>query len=128
MTKKQDLTTKARNEKKEKELDAKLDLVSQTFRHCDEYIDDETQPAVLRKFLDRARSPGHGMMSQEPYPKLFATYNGVDWMGVAKGDRVRIVMASRMGDVGATKNMDAESGYQLRCAVADLIEFSDQPF
>lgn len=128
MTKKQDLTKKARDERKTAELDGKLDLISQTFRHCDEYIDDETQPAVLRKFLDRARSPGHGMMSKKPYPKLFATYNGVDWMGVANGDRVRIVMASRMGDVGATKNLEAESGYQVRCAVADLSDFSDQPF
>jgi hypothetical protein len=29
------------------------------FKHCDDYIDDETQPEVLRKFLDYARSPAH---------------------------------------------------------------------
>ena len=65
-------------------------------KHCDDYIDDPTQPEVLRKFLERARSPAHGMMLKEPFPKLFAVYNGVDWRGVAKGDRVRIVMASRL--------------------------------
>jgi hypothetical protein len=111
-----------------KELDPTLDLVSQTFRHCDEYIDDETQPAVLRKFLERARGPAHGHLSKEPYPKLFATYNGREWQGVSPGDRIRVVMASRLGDVGCTKNFAADHGYQVRCPVADLSDFSDQPF
>lgn len=103
------------------------DLVTGTFTHCDDYIDDPTQPAVLRAFLDRARSPGHGMMSKDPYPKLFATYNGQSHCGVNPGDRVRVVMASRMGDVGITKDFAAEHGYSVRCAVADLSGFSDQP-
>ena len=111
-----------------KELDPALDLVSQSFRHCDEYIDDETQPAVLRKFLDRARMPAHGHLSKDQYPKLFATYNGQEWRGVSPGDRVRVVMASRLGDVGCTKNLNAESGYQVRCPVDKLSDFSDQPF
>jgi hypothetical protein len=67
-------------------------------------------------------------MSKEPYPKLFATYNGKEWRGVSPGDRVRVVMASRLGDVGCTKDMNADSGYQVRCPVADLSDFSDQPF
>lgn len=112
----------------EKELDPTLDLISQSFKHCDEYIEDPSQPECLRKFLDRARSPGHGMLSKEPYPKLFATYRGKGWQGVNTGDRVRIVMASRMGDVGCTKNLNAESGYQLRTAIADLSDFSETPF
>lgn len=115
------------NKNNEPELDPKLDLISQSFRHCDEYIDDETQPVVLRKFLDRARMPAHGNLSKEPYPKLFATYNGAEWRGVSPGDRVRVVVASRMGDVGCTKNLQADSGYQVRCAVADLSEFNDKP-
>lgn len=119
------------NKNNEPELDPKLDLISQSFRHCDEYIDDETQPVVLRKFLDRARMPAHGNLSKEPYPKLFATYNGEGWQGVEKGDRVRIVMASvmasRLGDVGCTKNLETESGYQLRTSVDNLSEFSDKP-
>jgi len=111
-----------------KELDPTLDLISQTFKHCDEYIEDPSQPECLRKFLDRARSPAHGMLSKEPYPKLFATYQGKDWMGVRKGDRVRVVMASRMGDVGCTKNLNADVGYQIRTAIADLSDFSETPF
>lgn len=109
------------------ELNPALDLVSQSFRHCDEYIDDESQPECLRKFLDRARSRGHGMLTNEPYPKLFATYNGEGWRGVEKGDRVRVVMASRLGDVGCTKNLNADTGYQLRTSIDNLSEFSDRP-
>jgi hypothetical protein len=109
------------------ELNPALDLVSQSFKHVDEFIDDESQPECLRKFLDRARSPAHGHLSKEPYPKLFATYQGEGWRGVEKGDRVRVVMASRLGDVGVTKNLEAESGYQLRTSVDNLSEFSDRP-
>jgi hypothetical protein len=96
------------------------------FKHCDEYIDDEDAPAVLRTWLGRARSPAHGHTSSAPYPKLFATYVGKDWRDVAKGDRVRVVMASRMGDVGITKDLDADHGYSVRCDVACLTEFSEQ--
>lgn len=103
------------------------DLVSGTFRHCDDYIDDDATPAVLRAFLERARSPGHGMTSRDPFPKLFATYVGEGWKDVSKGDRVRVVMASRLGDVGVTKNHAAESGYSVRCAVDSLSDFGDAP-
>jgi hypothetical protein len=105
-----------------------MDLVSGTFVHVDEYIDDKAQPECLRKFLERARSPAHGRLSSEPYPKLFATYQGQDWMGVKRGDRVRVVMASRLGDVGCTTNLNAESGYQIRTSVDNLSDFSEHPF
>lgn len=103
------------------------DLVTETFVHCDEYIEDTSKPEVLRKFLERARMPAHGHLVESPFPKLFATYNGKSWQGVDPGDRVRVVMASRMGDVGCTKILTAETGYQVRCAVADLSDFSDTP-
>jgi len=97
------------------------------FKHCDDYIDDEAAHPALRAFLKRARSPAHGHLSRDPYPKLFATYNGTEWQGVAPGDRVRVVMASRMGDVGCTTDgSDKSNGYQVRCAVADLSAFSDE--
>lgn len=96
-------------------------------RHCDEYIDDPSAPACLRAFLQRARSPGHGHSHPDPYPRLFATYMGVDWNGIAKGDRVRVVMASRMGDVGITKNHAALYGYTVRCYVSDLADFGESP-
>jgi hypothetical protein len=85
------------------------------FKHCDDYIDDETQPECLRAFLDHARSPAHGALRGDPRPALFADY---------KGRRVRVVMASRFGDVGITGALDAEHGYDRRVAVADLSGFS----
>ena len=87
-------------------------------KHCDDYIDDATQPAALRAYLERARSPAHGLMSMEPFPKLFADY---------KGKRVRVTMASRIGDVGITFNLDQDTGYSNRVTVASLTNFSDSP-
>ena len=87
-------------------------------KHCDDYIDDPTAPDVLRKFLAFARGPAHGLMSGAPVPKLFADHAGV---------RVRVTMASRMGDVGVTTNFNAEAGYQQRVAVEELSSFSEVP-
>ena len=87
-------------------------------KHCDDYIEDEAAPVELRKYLERARSPGHGMMSAEPFPKLFADY---------KGRRVRVVMASRLGDVGITTVLSAAYGYETRVAIEDLSNFGDAP-
>ena len=96
-------------------------------RHCDTYIEDPKAPACLRAYLRRARSPAHGNTSSEPFPKLFATYRGKEWLGIAPGDRVRVVMASRMGDVGITKDLAADHGYSARCNVEQLGDFSDVP-
>lgn len=87
-------------------------------RHCDDYIDDETAPVALRAYLERARSPGHGMLSKEPFPKLFADYCG---------KRVRVVMASRLGDVGITTDLGADFTYQVRVAVEELANFGAEP-
>ncbi len=87
-------------------------------KHCDEYIDDPNAPAALRKFLDRARAPAHGMLCDAPFPKLFADYNG---------NRVRVVMASRFGDVGITLKLDIDHGYTKRVPVEALSNFGDEP-
>jgi len=88
------------------------------FKHCDDYIEDPEAPQVLRTYLKRARSPAHGMLSKEPYPKLFADYKGV---------RIQVVMASTYGDVGVTSDLTAEVGYQHRVRISDLSNFSDKP-
>lgn len=87
-------------------------------KHCDDYIDNAAAPAPLRAFLRRARSPAHGHLSGEPFPKLFADH---------EGQRVRVVMASRRGDVGITADLKADHGYQKRVAVEDLSNFGDVP-
>lgn len=88
-----------------------------TFKHCDDYIDDETQPECLRKFLDYARSPAHGSLRDGLKPTLFANYHG---------QRVRVTMASRLGDVGINSKLHEQYGYDKRVAVSDLTDFSDR--
>jgi len=93
----------------------KLERADGPDRHCDEYIDDLAQPECLRAFLDYARSPAHGANREGGKPKLFATH---------EGKRVRVVMASRFGDVGITEKLHAEYGYDKRVMVAALSDFS----
>lgn len=90
-------------------------------KHCDDYIHDFTAPHCLRFFLLIKRLPAMDMMVCREFgvkPKLFATY---------KDARVRVVMASRMGDVGITHHLDAEDGYQARVMIAALSNFGDAP-
>lgn len=108
--------------------------------HCDDYIDDETQPDCLRTFLRFRRAPAIEQ-NGEP-PALFATlkeaatgrtYLG-HWIGnepaikdipLAAGQRIRVVMASRFGDVGITPSLEAKNGYVLRVPLSALCEFSE---
>ena len=87
-------------------------------KHCDDYIDDPTAPAVLRKYLAFARAPAHGQLLPEPHPRLFADHDG---------RRVRVTMASRMGDVGITTDFTADLGYELRVPVSQLGNFAEVP-
>ncbi|TXN47340.1 elongation factor P maturation arginine rhamnosyltransferase EarP [Methylobacterium sp. WL7] len=103
-------------------------------KHCDEYIDDETQPECLRRFLDYQCRPAalkyptgdavfdkaiedrHGLpMWRDPVPTLFADCDG---------ERVRVTMASRFGDVGVTTILTDEHGYDVRVPVDYLSDFS----
>ena len=85
---------------------------------CDDYIDDEAAPAALRKYLAFARAPAHGQLLPRPHPRLFADY---------EGSRVRVTMASCLGDVGITSCLDAELGYDRRVLVRELSNFSEDP-
>ena len=86
--------------------------------HCDDYMDDPSAPAALRKFLEFARAPAHGQLIPKPHPKLYADY---------EGQRVRVTVASRLGDVGITTDLDAEFGYGHRVLVRALSNFSEMP-
>ena len=87
-------------------------------RTCDEYLDDPTSPESLRKYLEFARAPAHGQLLPRPHPRLFADHDG---------RRVRVTMASRLGDVGITTDFTAETGYERRVAVGHLSNFSEDP-
>lgn len=49
---------------------------------------------------------------------LFCTYNN---------ERYKVLMASRLGDIGITKEFSRDSGYDKRVFVDDLSEWSDKP-
>jgi hypothetical protein len=83
--------------------------------HCDDLRSAPDMPACVKAYLDIARAPAHG---NGLAPPLFATY---------EGRRVRVVMASRFGDVGITAALDATRGYELRVFLPDLSEFRDVP-
>lgn len=94
------------------------DCLARADRHCDDYIDDPAAHPVLRKYLAFARAPAHGQFLPKPHPRLFADH---------EGKRVRVTMASSLGDVGITTNLDAEFGYKTRVYVSQLGNFSEKP-
>lgn len=87
-------------------------------RHCDDYIDDPSTPDCVRAFLDHARAPAHGANLPGKRPALFAKLGGMP---------VRVVMASRFGDVGVSGDLEAERGYSARVGLDELTDFSAVP-
>lgn len=83
--------------------------------HCDDLRRTRTLPMCVLDYLEIARAPAHGHGNAPP---LFATYNGT---------RVRVVMASRFGDVGITDDLAATAGYSKRVFLPDLTDFSSSP-
>ncbi len=92
-------------------------------RHCDDYIEDRLAPAALKRFLEWHRRPAIEKTGEEPtlYAVLLVPLTGKTPMKA--GARVRVVMASRFGDVGITPNLNAAHGYVARVAVRDLGDF-----
>ena len=89
--------------------------------HCDDCIDDLTLPECIRLFLLVNRLPAiekHLVVNKYGEPKCFADYHG---------ERVRLVMASRFGDVGITSDLKAEHGYQSRVQIDALSNFGESP-
>jgi len=90
------------------------------YPHCDTYIDDDEAPEALRRYLSIKRLPAQDKFlayAQSGVPKLFARW---------EGKAVRVVMASRFGDVGISYNLQSERGYFARVMVAELTDFTDR--
>lgn len=107
-------------------------------RHCDDFINDPLAPPCLRAFLEFNRRPAINKIGPSPF--LFARLKipktgergGRHWMGeaptvinLASGQRVRVVMASRFGDVGVTERLGDEHGYVVRVHIDELCDFSE---
>ncbi len=84
-------------------------------QHCDDWLE-ATGP--VGNFIRWARSPSHGMMQAKPWPQLYGTY---------KGHRMRVTMASRLGDVGITTDLKQDTGYQFRVGLDELDNLSETP-
>ncbi len=97
--------------------------------HCDDLIDDPEAPEALRAYLAVQRLPAVEKMGLVT-PSLFAriktgmSHKGIDW---AAGEWVRVVMASRFGDLGITKDLNAEYGYSLRLFPNELTDYRSEP-
>lgn len=83
--------------------------------HCDDLRDNPDTPAVVRAFLAVTRVPAHGGGRQTP--PLYATH---------LGERVRVTMASRFGDVGITTDLTG-TNYKRRVLLPELTDFGDAP-
>jgi hypothetical protein len=89
--------------------------------HCDDYASAYDGHPAARWFIFVNRLPASLRIltrGRFPDPACFADY---------QGKRVRLVMASRLGDIGITDNLDATDGYQLRVGIDGLSNFSELP-
>ncbi len=89
--------------------------------HCDDLIHEPTLPLCFRYWLLIHRLPaidGTLITAYKGSPECYATW---------KGQRVRLVMASRFGDVGITTQLHHENGYETRVSVDELSDFGDKP-
>lgn len=90
-------------------------------RHCDGYIHDRRAPLCLRIWILAHRLPSVDCLLLREAgirPELYADH---------EGRRVRVVMASRLGDVGVTSKLDAEYGYERRVLLDQLSNFGVVP-
>lgn len=101
-------------------------------RHCDDFINDPSAPLALRWFLfvNRLSAVDRLLLkevvpSEYSAPRLFADRIAPNNAG--RRPIVRVVMASRFGDVGITKQLDCEYGYSERVAVEELTNFRSKP-
>jgi hypothetical protein len=105
----------------QREAIAVPDEVTPTPKHCDNYIDDFTCNDAARWFLFIERLPATTRILAHQNgvnPRLFADHDG---------KRVRVVMASCLGDVGITERLDSDTGYAKRVFVEQLSNFGTQP-
>lgn len=86
--------------------------------HCDDIIHLSDYPICLRYFLLVNRLPAVDkciIVEMKGEPVCFATF---------KNKKVRLVMASRFGDVGITKNLSDTHGYDKRVSIKQLSNFT----
>jgi hypothetical protein len=99
---------------------ATKDDAAKASTHCDDYAQGSSGHPAARWFIFVHRLPytlRALCASRFPTPTLYATLDG---------RRVRVVMASRLGDLGVTSRLDDESSYERRVFVNSLEDFSEK--
>ncbi len=88
-------------------------------RQNEDAMRDYSLPAIVRGFIAINSGPATETMAIREagfMPRLYGTH---------EGERVRVVMVSRMGDIGISRD-DKEHGYFKRCSIYDLTDFSEE--
>jgi len=93
-------------------------------------LHDYDLPAMVRGFIAINQGPATETMAIRAagmMPRLYGTWTPPeDSEYAANGPiRVRVVMVSRLGDIGIS-SVDKEYGYFTRCSIYDLTDFSDE--
>ena len=91
--------------------------------HVDVWLDipakDESEK-IAKEFLEQSRKPAmtkdYTWMAENP---LFCTYKD--------NKTYRCVGASRLGDVWLSSNLEKESGYDIRVAIEDCVNWRKNP-
>lgn len=90
-------------------------------KHVEDHIYDYNLPPFVRAWITINRLPAmekETLVHVYGVPKLFA--DSPDLPGI----RVRVTMASRLGDVGITVNLNREHGYDKRVMFDTLSNFT----
>jgi hypothetical protein len=111
--------------------------------HVDDILDDRFANNALKAFLYIMRAPAHVQAAFKDKPRLFAKlskdvhYYSDDLLRaedffqcepdltIPAGTIVRVVMASRMGDLGITTDLSKSHGYTARVLADVLTDFTD---
>lgn len=84
------------------------------------------QKYYLRPAIER-------MKDKSPRPYLYVTLNKdikLQDDTFKKGERMKAVLASRLGDIGLTRDLEAENGYEIRLDPYNketMVDVSEQP-
>ena len=95
-------------------------MTNPEYDHCDRTIVESKYPMIVRWWVFINRLPD--------IEKHLCFHNGVNpslW-AKCRGKWVRLVMASRMGHVGITTNIDAQIGYGECVWLHELTDFTDE--
>lgn len=93
--------------------------------HVDNFIEDSTRQTYNERYarwvLSHMRLPAFIQLDFNQFMlsnKLFCTYNG---------KRYRVTSASSIGDIGLSRNLNKDNGYDVRVCVDDCSDWSRIP-